>query len=187
MLDAMSAVQMRYYADRREVALLRGAAFFDVQRDASRPFVVQALDTRITVLGTRFGVEIEAGSVIVQVESGRVSVQSAGMSKPEVLEPGQALRQGAGGLHRRESVPDGAASSWRHGEIHLDATPLRDAIARLARHVPVEMEVDARAGDLPVSGVVRLASSREWVLALPKALPVRIETHPGQRLSITRR
>ncbi len=186
-LDATSAVQMRYYADRREVTLLRGAAFFDVQRDEARPFTVLALGVQITVLGTRFGVEIEGDRVIVQVESGRVKVQSQRSVGFDVLEAGQAVTQAVDGSRLRQAIRTENAASWRRGEIHLDSTSLRDAVSRLARHVPFDLTVDARAGDLPVSGVVRVASSRDWITALPKVLPVRVETAGNQGMHIARK
>jgi RNA polymerase sigma factor (sigma-70 family) len=71
-LDAASRLEVDYDAAQRRIRLLDGAAFFAVQRDPGRPFVVQARGVQVTVLGTRFGVEIDGGQgVLVQVESGR--------------------------------------------------------------------------------------------------------------------
>ena len=83
LLDAASSARVQYFSARRVVTLAQGAAFFEVARDEQRPFMVEAAGVRVTVLGTRFGVDIEEGGqsgqrVSVQVASGRVQVQTLG-------------------------------------------------------------------------------------------------------------
>lgn len=51
-----------------------GRATFDVARDASREFRVEAGDVRVIVVGTRFSVQRVDGRVSVDVERGRVEV-----------------------------------------------------------------------------------------------------------------
>lgn len=83
---------------KREV-WLTGEAFFDVKKDADRPFLVYASGLVTKVLGTSFTVVAykEAASVKVQVASGSVSVYSedSGMDRsqtPEmVLTPNQEV------------------------------------------------------------------------------------------------
>ena len=174
-LDALGEAQVRYYATRRTVQLARGAAFFTVAHDADRPFTVQAQDVRVTVLGTRFGVELlgdgPRSSVLVQVESGRVRVEAPGM-------PTHDLRAGDG-LH---ITPDGQAqpmagpvSPWRNGELLLTNTTLGEALARLSRYAPFDLRATPEAARLPVSGQVRIARARAWLDTLPHAMPVRIQ------------
>lgn len=175
-LDAQSRVAVRFHAHRRLVDLLEGAAFFAVQRDAARPFVVQVGDVRVTVLGTRFGVERLVGSgggVLVQVESGRVRVDPGDGHPARELTAGEALRVRPGVRPETESMA-GAAASWRQGEIVLHDATLGDALARLARYAPQPITASERAAHLRVNGRVRIAGAREWLGALPRALPVRL-------------
>ncbi|TAG17887.1 MAG: DUF4974 domain-containing protein [Cytophagia bacterium] len=60
----------------RKVALT-GEAFFNVKRDESTPFVIQANSTQVRVLGTSFNVRAYNAEVGVEVESGRVEVAQA--------------------------------------------------------------------------------------------------------------
>jgi RNA polymerase sigma factor (sigma-70 family) len=126
LLDALSSAQVQYFATRRAVQLTQGAAFFEVERDAERPFTVQAGGVRVTVLGTRFGVELGAGAtgqerVTVQVESGRVRVESdADGGRFYELSAGQGLRL-EGGVATQTRGEAGQAASWRHGELMLHA------------------------------------------------------------------
>ena len=91
-VDAASRVALTYRADLRQAQLLEGAAFFAVARDAARPFVVEAGPLRVTVLGTRFGVELEPDAVRVQVESGQVRVEHAATGRSQLLQDSQSLR-----------------------------------------------------------------------------------------------
>jgi FecR-like protein/tetratricopeptide repeat protein len=63
------------------VLLERGAARFSVPRRGERPaFVVQAGDTRVEVIGTRFRVERVAGSAAVEAYEGKVRVSARDQS-----------------------------------------------------------------------------------------------------------
>jgi ferric-dicitrate binding protein FerR (iron transport regulator) len=64
-----------FAADKREVRLI-GEAFFDVTKDKKRPFVINAHDVMVKVLGTSFNVTAyeDASEVKVAVKTGRVSV-----------------------------------------------------------------------------------------------------------------
>lgn len=171
-LDAQSRVALSFDAQRRSAHLLEGAAFFAVQHDAARPFVVQARDVTVTVLGTRFGVEIEpSGAVLVQVESGRVRVERSGAPLADALGADEGLRIIPSGTPQTVS---GHTATWRHGSLHFDATPLGEAAERLSRYARFDLRTDARAAQLRISGTVDVAQAADWLQALPAALPVRV-------------
>lgn len=179
LLDALSSAQVEYFATRRVVQLTQGAAFFEVERDEDRPFTVQAGGVRVTVLGTRFGVELATGAqgqerVTVQVESGRVRVQSdADGGRFYELSAGQGLRmEGTVATQTRGDAEQ--AASWRHGELVFADATLGEALARLSRYAPFDLQATPEAARLPLSGRVRIAKAHAWVRALPHALPVQV-------------
>ncbi len=186
-LDALSQADVSFFAAHRHVQLRVGAAFFSVAHDVSRPFVVDAGAARITVLGTRFAVELDGSTTEVQVESGRVQVQAVDADgqpgAPLLLQFGQALRvraasdSGAAAPDqiKRLTQATSAHATWRTGVLVFEATPLRDALQRLDRYGGAPVTVDARVAALPVSGQVRIAQAQDWLLALPAVLPVRVE------------
>ncbi|KAF1049785.1 MAG: Protein FecR [Xylophilus sp.] len=170
-LDAGTRIEFAFDAGRRVARLLAGAAFFGVQRDPGRPFLVEAGGVTATVLGTRFGVDREpGGAVLVQVESGRVRVEHAAAAAVE-LTAGQGLRIGADG---RGQPAAGAAASWRDGIRHFDAVPLGEVVQRLARYARFELQAEPRAARLRVSGTVEVAHLGEWLQSLHAVLPVRV-------------
>jgi len=60
-----------FQQDTREINLT-GEAFFKVQRDESKPFIIHANGSDIRVLGTSFNVKAYSKNVKVSVESGKV-------------------------------------------------------------------------------------------------------------------
>lgn len=73
--------------------ILEGEAFFDVTKNAHRPFTVQAGELSVQVLGTRFNVAHYKGqdSAAVSLVDGKVQVNTPAQSQPFDLQPGQEL------------------------------------------------------------------------------------------------
>ncbi len=194
-LDAQSRAVVTYSAARRHVHLLAGAAFFEVVRDTDRPFVVEvprdpaaasARDgVRITVLGTRFGVErLSAGRVDIQVESGRVRVETIDaqgqVQSLHELVAGEGLRAGGAAAEVQRLWDPQQAAGWRHGVLVFDATPLGDALEHLRRYLPYPVDVDAGVAGLRVSGQVRVAQTEDFLRALPGIVPVASRLQSGR-------
>lgn len=181
-LDADSRAEVAFYADRREVRLARGSAFFDVARDAERPFVVATRLARITVLGTRFEVDSGDAHLSVAVESGRVEVRPeapGGGAQAVVLTAGQGMRMDAGGRANLEPAPQGGVAPWREGWLHLRGVPLGEAAQRLSRYTEAAIQVDPRVAGLEVVARVHVADAAQWLGLLPQLLPVRVRRLGG--------
>lgn len=185
-LDAESALDVRLFATRREVRLLRGGAYFEVASDAARPFVVRAGGARVSVLGTRFAVEMDAQGVRVAVESGRVSVQVATGAGALELGPGETARVGAAEAPERTPPrPADAVAPWRSGWLDFNHTPLAEAAAQLNRYRPgAQVLVDPAVAALPVLARVNIARSNQWLQGLPAVLAVRVDAAAGGGVTI---
>ncbi|MDP1791589.1 MAG: sigma-70 family RNA polymerase sigma factor [Methylibium sp.] len=187
-LDADSRAEIAFDASRRRVRLLRGSAFFAVAREdggLGRVFAVEAQGALITVLGTRFGVEIDGADVLVAVEEGRVGVRSAD-GQERVLEAGELARLGKRIDVRTAGAPTEIAA-WRHGWLDFERLPLAEAVARLARYSRRSLHVSPDAAGLVVLARVRLAKTAEWLELLPRHLPVRLDNQEDGSLLIRRR
>jgi RNA polymerase sigma factor (sigma-70 family) len=184
-LDADSRAEVAFYADRRQVGLVRGSAFFAVARESARPFVVETRLAHITVLGTRFEVEAGADEVVVAVESGRVRVHAlrpAGDARSVTLEAGERMRVSAAVV---QALADPAASAsrsvaaWREGWLDFHGVPLAAAAQRLARYTEQPIRVAHGAAQLSVLGRVRISDAATWLRLLPQMLPVRVRQRDG--------
>ena len=135
----------KFNADRR-VVTLRGEAFFEVEHNPERPFVVQAAETTIEVLGTSFNVAMDGGSVEVTVETGKVRF-SAG-AEETILSAGQravyARTVGIGEASGQEDVA-GADQYWRTRRLSFAGHSLAQVVASLEKAFEVDIQLENRA------------------------------------------
>jgi transmembrane sensor len=99
----------------REV-FLEGEAFFDIERDTSRPFIIhtKALDTE--VLGTSFNIASDSISTIVSVATGRVKVYSGALSETLVPADQASYRKDAGKIQKMK-IDINRAVAWTTNTI----------------------------------------------------------------------
>ncbi|MGD2122199.1 MAG: FecR domain-containing protein [Gemmatimonadota bacterium] len=117
---------------RREVSL-EGRAFFAVARDEANPFVIRTGSGDITVLGTRFQVDVEEERVETVVVEGLVRVSNDEDSAKVGAGSRARMREGEGILV--EAVRDPLfLLDWEDGILLFQATPLVDVAAEVSRH-----------------------------------------------------
>jgi transmembrane sensor len=127
-LAPRSAVDISYTDGERQVHLLRGSAFFEVQPNANRPFHVDAGGTRTTVLGTSFNVHKSDSGVSISVAHGHVRVEDRSISPvvaQNLTEGDQLLVSWGKGAALSRVVP-GNVASWRKGELVVRNLSVRE-------------------------------------------------------------
>jgi transmembrane sensor len=179
-----SQLELRYFADRREVLLLRGETLFEVARDERRPFVVSSAQARVTVIGTRFVVHrLPEDGVRVSVLEGRVRVEpSAGKAAPLQLSAGDVVELDRQGSLRRVSRNARDASAWQEGRLVFDADTLPEVVERLSRfsRQPVSTATGpAGSRGVRITAVVQLRDVDAFIRSLPKLAPVRLREEGG--------
>jgi len=165
--------------DERHVSIEKGEAFFSVKRDESRPFIVDAGETQVRVLGTKFNVRLGASSNVVSVLSGLVSVAQRSGDEDDVHEVAR-LHAGEQAEHdtmRQEAVVEGfdqgSVMAWRNGKALYHETPLKDVVKDLNRYFDSPLEIaDSHLADLPVSGTFNLTDQDVVVDALESAFSI---------------
>lgn len=124
-LNSRSQMSARVSNDAREVKLEGGEAFFNVAKDVSRPFDVNATNVSVAVVGTQFNVNsYDRERAIVAVVDGRVHAKSTSGVEQATLEKGQAATFNSEGKVHVDSDPDVAGKvSWVEGKFnYLDTT-----------------------------------------------------------------
>ncbi|MFR1240329.1 MAG: FecR family protein [Butyricimonas faecihominis] len=91
-----SASRLRYpvvFSDDTREVYLEGEAYFEVQRDEARPFIVHSGEQKVTVLGTSFGISCYASEAndYTTLVSGKVKVDFERGKQSFVLEPGMQV------------------------------------------------------------------------------------------------
>lgn len=136
----------------RRVWLERGEAFFDVQRDPSRPFIVAAGDVRVSVVGTAFVVERDGASVAVRVTEGLVQVQVGHQAVS--ARPGDEVVIRNGQLHyaRRDLQAIEDDLGWRTGRLIFHDRPLGEVAEQFNRYNQRKIRIEGGAASLRVGG-----------------------------------
>lgn len=189
-LGAKSRLVVNFTGERREMRLETGEAFFEVEKDAKRPFVVRALGGAIVALGTSFDVHTVRDRVTVMVAEGAVSVRDTPLPArgPALSASGEQVKvssgqqvtltsSGRGPLIVRAATDLAERMRWREGWLIYRNAPLGDVIADVSRYTDRRIEVsDRKAAELRFSGAVFRGAVEEWLTALPEAFPVTVET-----------
>lgn len=152
-LDGNSAANVEIDARRRRVDLQSGRAFFEVEPDAARPFVVDAGRVETVVLGTAFAVDRRRGAVEVVVERGRVEVRAGSVV---ALGPGQRVAAAEDRIGAPEAAPLAAALAWRRGLMVFENRTLGEVAEELGRATGARLVIpQASVRALRLSGVFR--------------------------------
>lgn len=113
----------------REVFLSYGEAYFEVEKDASKPFIVKTPAGEIRVLGTKFNVSVSSKKTCVTLVEGSVRVDSK--KSTEILFPGeQAVIESDNIVTRRADVSQ--ELGWIRGVFEYDNTPLDKIVSQLS-------------------------------------------------------
>ncbi|MBL8267285.1 FecR family protein, partial [Steroidobacter sp.] len=145
-LNSASTVRVDLNEHERHIDLTRGEVFFDVVKDAKRPFVVTAGAKRIVAVGTRFSIRRDGDEVRVVVTEGRVKVQGvAGDAEDLLLAAGAIANLRTDGvLVQHKSLPQAEeVLSWRMGYLTFRDTPLGQAIREFNQYNRQQMVIDS--------------------------------------------
>ncbi|MFD2632977.1 FecR family protein [Idiomarina piscisalsi] len=168
--------------EKRLVKLRRGEVFFNIQKEQSRPFIIDTGEQKVTVLGTRFTVRKNAAedAVKVSVIEGVVefeTLQTDSKHQTQLLTSGdiatyqnQTKKISLTRLSTRSIQP-----GWIQGVLRFDNTPLPEVIAELNRYRSTKIKIAfTQQEQLRISGVFHLHNSDSVLNAITATLPVKI-------------
>ena len=136
--------RLRYpvaFGGKERMVSLDGEAYFDVAKDAARPFIVRVEGASVKVYGTEFNVNTrdkqEMRTVLVE---GRVGVTIDATGEERMLSPNQLLAydRATGEVDVRK-VDTYAHIAWRYGEFVFTDERLEDIMDRLLEWYDAEV------------------------------------------------
>jgi len=138
--DAKLDYPANFASDTRSVKL-KGEAFFEVAKDATKPFIIQAGGIDIKVIGTSFNVQSAATTTNVIVNTGKV--QLINRAAPQNL---VELTKGEKGTFEQGILDETINTnknyrSWQTGNFEFDGTILIDGVLQqLSKYYgPIEL------------------------------------------------
>ncbi len=129
---------------KKRTVKLSGEAFFEVAKDAQRPFIIETTETEIKVLGTSFNVRAYTTEKIteVQVKTGKVSFSPKNNDVALTLGVNDKAT-----FHNetRALIPSKDASlnaiSWYSQQLSFEKAPLSKVITDLERYFKIEINL----------------------------------------------
>lgn len=157
-LNTASKAEFLLTETRRSASLAEGEAFFEVAKDAGRPFVILAGEAAVEVIGTAFSTRVSEDGTVLQVEEGLVrfglragdvasldelSETPFGGSHVLAVGAGQAAdwRAGAPVPELYDIAPDRIAT-WREQRLVFDNLPIGDVVAEFNRYNRTQLHVE---------------------------------------------
>ena len=131
----------KFDQNKREVEL-KGEAFFDVEHNPEKPFIIKAGEIEVRVLGTSFNVKAfdENGEIEVSVKTGRVMVSHK--DEEVILTAGQETIFNKEVKSFEEAIEaDPNADSWNTGLVNLNR-PIEEIIQIAQDFYKVNIEIE---------------------------------------------
>lgn len=175
-VGASSVVSVQMRPTERHIRLRNGEAYFRVEKDAARPFIVEAGDVIVTAIGTAFDVRRTGKNVAVSVTEGRVRITRVGGAAVEVNAGERVSYEPESQRFNMSAVTPDRATAWRERRLEFVNEPLDVVIANLNRYANQRVTVtDADAAKLTFTGTVMTENLPAWLKALPNVLPVQVD------------
>ena len=177
-LNTNTVLRARVTESGRTAELVKGEAYFQIQHDAARPFVVTAAGYRVTDLGTKFLVRRDGNRVEVTLVEGSARIDPASpeaRGKSIVLTPGDMVLASAKGLRvTRKTTPALANEmAWRRGLLIFNHATLAEAAAEFNRYNSRKLVIASPSvarrtigGTFPTSGVEEFAEVAKGIFGL---------------------
>ena len=197
-------VEVHYSVAQRRLTLVRGEARFIVQKDAGRPFLVDAGGVAVRAVGTAFNVRLLRQTVEVVVTEGQIklletaarggeSPASATETAAPLLVAGRRARVALAAPGAAPEITEvGAAElqrlqAWQPVLLDFSAVPLRRVIEefnRLNRRQLVLL--DAGLGDLPIVASFRSGNLDGFVELLARTAGIAVERRDDHEIALRR-
>ena len=141
-----------YYEDFGETSRkveLTGEAYFDVQRDEQKPFVITAGNSLTTVLGTAFNIRNRTGeeSIVITVTHGKVSFASHENELQEqvfLTKDQQAIYKKNENLIQKLELTNLNNLHWKTGQLKFESSSVDQVLNDLRRAYQCDIEVGSK-------------------------------------------
>ncbi|WP_016955457.1 FecR family protein [Catenovulum agarivorans] len=186
-LNTATKLAVKFTEKVRAIELSQGEALFSVRKNNQRPFVVDATEAKIQVVGTEFNVKKftanNTNKVEVFVVEGIVRVKSNYSDEEITLTQGQVAIVSAQAVDGRYiHVYDKGQSpvAWLEGKIVFNAQPLDEVVAEFNRYSHQKIVVNSeQLTNVVITGVFATADSQALIDYLSEIKNIQVELAPN--------
>jgi hypothetical protein len=119
---------------------ITGEAYFEIAKDAARPFFVKVGNSEVQVLGTHFDIMAYAEESTLKTTLIEGSVRFVNGRNTSILTPGQQSRLDKdGGISIAGNIDAGEVLAWKNGLFHFENAGIEDVMRQLSRWYDVDV------------------------------------------------
>jgi len=134
----------RFDGNTREVSL-SGEGFFEVAKDKKHPFIVQAQDVRVKVLGTHFNIQSYTNDPYIKTTllEGSVAVSNTKNDNEMILKPNESaiFFKESGELIQETNKDTGEEVAWKEEKLIFNNVPLSQIASELSNYFNTKIEI----------------------------------------------
>lgn len=173
-LNTQSAIALSFDGTVRRVRLLSGEAFFTVQYDAARSFLVEGTEATVRAVGTAFVVRADPGGDRVTVLEGTVEVGEKGSAdSPAIVMAGSRIDMKQGDPGRPYAIDAPSAFAWLRGRLVVNGVSFAQVLEELRRYHPgTIILLNQHVGETNVTGTYNVDDPVAALELLVKTVPV---------------
>ena len=160
-----------FFSGKTREVLLFGEAFFEVSKNAEKPFIVKTSDIEIKVLGTQFNVSAYAEDKVIQtvLKEGSVAIRqnnSTFFDKEVVLKPNQMASFSKGSNETKLYDVDASYYTlWTKGLLSFDDVDFNRILKKVERFYNISVIFsEPILGTIRISGKLDLKKNKDEVL-----------------------
>lgn len=153
--------------------IVTGETYFEVAKDASKPFLVEVNGAEIKVLGTHFNVNAYANEAVIRTTLVEGSVTVSNNGQAVTIKPGEQARiTENGNLTVAKDINTDKELAWVNGFFHFEKTGIESVMKQVERWYDVQVVYEDKTtqtfnGKIPkkvnVSDIFRILEATGWV------------------------
>jgi ferric-dicitrate binding protein FerR (iron transport regulator) len=166
--DAILTYPKVFAGNERKVKL-QGEAYFKVHHNKEQPFIIEAANIEVTVLGTEFYVQSIEGenTVKVSVSSGKVSVKSLKSNETHILTNTESISYTVSSdqFEEKEEI-NSNEFYWHQNVLEFKDRKITDVFEQLENQFGVEIEYPNQLSNCRYSSRIQTESAEEVIKQL---------------------
>ncbi len=177
-LNSGSKLKYTQIFDNPREVWLEGEGFFEVTKDAKRPFIVHTSDMKIKVLGTSFGINTFSKKQTVSLATGKVNVVLKASNDEVNLLPNEQLTYSAT-THEitKQNFNPEKAMAWKENILLLDNLSLKNALPKINDFFGVQFSIiDKTLENQRITGAFKDQNIEEFISSMEFITNVKVIT-----------
>lgn len=140
MLNSSSSLTYRLPFTKNRKVKLEGEAWFEVKKDDQSPFLVDAGNSVVCVLGTSFNISAYPNESYVEIvlADGEVEFRDNISGQIEIIKPSERLINKEGNINKSYVEPE-KYSAWTEGKLIFKGDPMDEVARRIERWYNVKV------------------------------------------------